>query len=36
VVKENNESSALERETDGAVYGLYGLSNEEILIGVGK
>ncbi len=34
--KAGNDTSALEREIDGLVYGLYGLSEEEILIVEGK
>ncbi|MEI7840535.1 MAG: TaqI-like C-terminal specificity domain-containing protein, partial [Methylococcaceae bacterium] len=34
--KAGNDTSALEREIDGLVYGLYGLSDEEILIVEGK
>jgi len=34
--KEGQNTSALEREIDGLLYGLYGLSEEEILIVEGK
>lgn len=34
--KEGQDTSALELEIDGLVYGLYGLSEEEILIVEGK
>ncbi|MCX7076871.1 MAG: hypothetical protein NTZ45_08980 [Methylococcales bacterium] len=34
--KEGQDTSALELEIDGLVYGLYGLSDEEILIVEGK
>jgi len=34
--KAGNDTSALEREIDGLVYGLYGLSEEDILIVEGK
>ena len=34
--KEGQDKSALELEIDGLVYGLYGLSDEEILIVEGK
>ena len=32
IKKAGNDTSALEREIDVLVYGLYGLSDEEILI----
>jgi hypothetical protein len=36
IKKAGNDTSALEREIDAKVYGLYGLSEEEILIVEGK
>ena len=36
IKKAGNDTSALEREIDVLVYGLYGLTDEEILIVEGK